>query len=89
MKKSIIEPIINVEGQNHVLDNLDNSEMPILTSVGFGRVSDSSNSYVSYIIKTQGDKVISIEVGEPNLKAIAVDEAKIAFVSTLLDKEDE
>lgn len=88
-KKSIVEPIIHVEGKDHIMENLDNSKMPILTSVGFGRVGENSNTYVSYTIKTQGDKVISIEVGEPNLKSIAVDEAKIAFVNNLMDKEND
>lgn len=88
-KKSIVEPIIHVEGKDHILENLDNSEMPILTSVGYARVGENSKTYVSYVIKTQGDKVISMEVGEPNLRAIALDEAKISFVNELMDSEED
>lgn len=62
------------------------SEERELISIGYAKSSDNSSSYVCYIIKSKGDKIISIEVGEPNMKLIAQDECKINFVTNFMDK---
>lgn len=89
-KTSVVKPLIRVEGQNHVLEDLfdgDPDDMPLMTSIGFMRLSPQSNTWISYIIVTRGKEVISIEVDEPNLRAIAEESAKINFVNSFIDQE--
>jgi hypothetical protein len=61
-------------------------ELPILTSVGMHKID---GLYVPYVIKTQGDKVVSFEPEEPNTKAIALSVAKINFVKKIQDYDYE
>lgn len=86
-KKKIVKPIIVNNNQPHVLEDKDNKDMPILKSIGFGKINPESNLYVSYIITSQGDQVLSIEVSDEDMKVIAMDEAKINFVNTFMDGE--
>lgn len=85
----VIKPLVQVEGEKHILQEAYEAgeDLPIITAVGFMRVAPGSKDFVSYKLKVQGREVISIEVGEPNLKAIAEDEAKIAFVTSFIDQE--
>lgn len=89
--EDVVEPIIVVDGEReHVLKTLFRDEKaPVLKSVGFAHIPGSSGfaQYVSYTIMSQGDKILNIEVSLPNLKKIAEDEAKTAFVSTFLGDE--
>lgn len=86
--ETIISPIIHVDGDTHPLFDLEaQNEMPILKSVGFAKVSPTSREYISYVMTTRGRKVLNIEVSEPNLKDISIDEAKTAFVTTFLNED--
>lgn len=82
----IVKPIISGDSKPHALSELiDGGEAPILTSIGYKQLS-GSNSWVSYVMQTRGREVISIEVDEPNVRAIAEDSAKINFVNKFMDQ---
>lgn len=66
----------------------DPESMPVMTAVGYMKASKIKNDFASYIVTFQGTKVLKIEIGEPNLRAIAEDEAKISFVTEFTDRED-
>ena len=87
----IVHPIIQVDGETHPLVEMFNEErledLPILTSVGYMRLGTGVANWVSYVMKTQGDKVLSIIVDELNLRAIAEESAKINFVQSFIDQE--
>lgn len=90
LKKPIIEPIIRFvnEPKEHVLEKLMSGETPpTLISVGSINVP-GTNTYVSYVLHSKGNEVLKIEVGEPNLKLISDDEAKINFVNHVLAPTD-
>jgi hypothetical protein len=84
MAKAPIKQVIKDENSPTIHPFI--SEERELVSIGYARASDGSNSYVSYTIVSKGDKIISITVGEPNMKLIVQDEAKINFVTNFLDK---
>ena len=87
-KKQVIVPSIKEEGKEHVLETLLNQdEAPILKSIGYAKVP-KSNNYVSYIITSKGDQVISIETDEPNLRSICEETAKINFVQEFMSREE-
>lgn len=89
-EEPVIKPLVKVSGEKHILETMfegDTDNMPILKSVGFAKASQSSTSWVSYVIKTQGARVLEIEVSEPDQKAIASDNAKTDFVRILVDEE--
>jgi len=90
--KSIVCPIGGSPGETHFLEDILNGpleEMPILKSVGFfNMIPGRQSQYVHYIIHTQGDRVLKIEVGEPNMRGIASDASKIDWVS-LFDGDDQ
>ncbi len=58
-----------------------------LTAIGYTRISERSNAYVSYKLHIKGNEVVGIEVSEPNLRLIAEESAKIDFVNAFTDKE--
>ncbi len=88
--ESVIKPIILVEGEPHPWQDMEkDGELPVITSVGYAKVSPHSRSYVSYVIKSQGPKVLSLEVSEPNKRLDSEIEAKISFSSVLVHMEDE
>lgn len=90
--ESIVSPEIRVAGETHPLEDLiygEGEEAPIMKAVGYMRLNTKvQNNYISYVVTFQGDKVLKIEVGEPNLKAIAEETAKIAFVNNFIDSEE-
>jgi len=61
--------------------------LPEMKAVGYMRVSPLKNEWVSYTVTFKGKEVLYIQVGEPNLKQIAVDESKIAFYDEIDEKE--
>ncbi len=88
-KKSIIRPLIQVDqGLKHPLEDVFNNPALLkeMKAVSMIRVP-GRNTFCSALIRFKGDQIISIEVGEPNLKAIAVDEAKINFVNEFLNED--
>ncbi len=87
---SIVKPQIRVAGETHILEAIfedKTKDLPEMKSVGYMRINQSSNNWLSYTITTKGNEVLSIEVGEPNLRAIVEDEAKIAFVNSFMNQE--
>jgi len=87
-KASVIKPIIKANGQDHVLELAEKKgPLPIFKAIGLSRLSPESRDFVSYVVTVQGDKCLSIEVSEPNLKAIIVDDAKTSFVQTFLSED--
>jgi hypothetical protein len=86
---AVVKPAIRSNEEKHLLEEIfegPEDEMPEIKSVGFSRIGNSNNSWVSYTITTKGKKVISFEVDEPNLREVAEEGAKIAFVTALADQ---
>jgi len=88
--ESIIKPtMVFNDGSKNAMVQLfegEQSELPLIKSIGYMRLPDS-NTYVSYVITTQGYSVVSIEVEEPNLRYVAEEASKISFVSTFMNEE--
>ena len=85
-KKSIVRPTVTFQNdtKEHAMEAILNKEAPpVVKSVGVFKLPNT-NQYVSFYMETQGDKVIKIEVEQPNLKAIAEESAKISFVNTFM-----
>jgi hypothetical protein len=60
--------------------------MPELKAVGYAK---TAKGWVSYTLTTKGKEVLSIEVSDPDQRQIAEEQAKIAFVETLVDRNIE
>lgn len=87
--KPLIQPIIRVEGESHIFEDMEAAdELPVITSIGYTRVAPNSRDYVSYVIKSKGREVLSIEVSEPNARLIAVDDAKLNFMTQFEDSDE-
>ncbi len=89
-EKNIVEPSIRFddEDKQHAFEALfESGEMPTITSIGYARVP-GKNTFCSFVMKSKGTEVLKIEMGEPNLRPIAEDEAKMNFVSQLMDTTD-
>lgn len=89
-KKVKVEQSIHFIGvdKKHVLETiLESKDAPEIVSVGTVKIPDT-NQYVSFTLTTKGNKVVKFEVGEPNIKLIAEDEAKIAFVNNFITYND-
>lgn len=86
--EDIVQPTISFDGdKEHALKALfKEDKAPVLKSIGYATIPgvERYGRYVSYVITSQGDKILNIEVGQPNLKAIAEDEAKISFVTEFM-----
>lgn len=79
---TIIRPLIQVAGEKHALQKIyDGEKKPVLKAIGYAQLKEGNN-WVSYVVTFQGDKVLSIEVDEPNLRQIAEESSKISFVTT-------
>ncbi len=90
-KKSIVEAIVKVEGdlKGHALSELfESNSAPVIKSVGHTRLP-GTNMHVSYTIHSKGTQVLKVEVGEPNVRPIAEEEAKLNFVDCFLNDEFE
>ena len=59
---------------------------PIRISVGYRQLA--FNKYCSYVIKSQGEKILEITESEPMPLYMAMNEAKVNFVTQLMDKHD-
>ncbi len=89
----IVRPTVFFEGdQEHALKKLfKDDSAPVLKSVGYARLPGLEGqhaAYVAYTLTTQGEKVLNIEVEQPNLRGIAEEAAKTAFVTELMRGED-
>jgi hypothetical protein len=88
--KDVVQPSIRFGEEKHILETLFDGKqenMPEIKSIGYKRLDDKPNSWISYVITTKGREVVSIEVEEPNLRGIAEESAKIAFVNCFVDSE--
>lgn len=80
-----IQPLVRAAGEKHILEELsEDGETPTLKSIGYAKMG---SGWVSYTVTTKGPKVISIECSDPDMRQIAEEQAKIAFVETFVDKE--
>ena len=59
-------------------------ELPILTSVGFNKMD---GLWRVYTLRTQGTKVLSVELTEGDTRFIALEEFKKIAVREFIDKE--
>lgn len=87
--KQIVEPTVKFVGDSkkHALQLLfEGEDVPVIKSVGTVGVPNT-NTWISFVLHSQGDKVIKIEAEEPNLRAIAEESAKISFVDTFMSVE--
>ncbi len=87
-KQSIVKPSVSFgDEKEHPLAVLfDSPNPPLIKSIGYMRVPDK-NTFVTYTIYSRGKEIVSVEVEEPNLRAIAEESAKIAFVSNFCNDE--
>lgn len=89
-KDSVVKPSMHFEGdKEHVLTTLlEEGDAPVLKSVGYTRLKTvkGQSSYVSYVITTQGEKVLKIDVEEPTQRYIAEEATKIAFVNHFMSE---
>ena len=87
---SIVETGIKITGSSpHVFEDLTkvDSEIPF-TAVGMVKVP-GARTYVSYTLTCLGKNIVKVEVGEPNLKLIVEDEAKISFVNNFMNSPND
>lgn len=93
-QESIIKPSIQFEGgKKHILEVMfdgENEDCPVLKSVGYAHIRNlpGQASFVSYVITSQGDKILNMEVEEPNMRYIAEESTKIAFVNAFMSGVD-
>lgn len=80
-----VTPIITVaDAPPHPLNELLNSsECPELKAVSVVHLP-GTNLYVSIAITYKGNQILRMDVGEPNLRSIAEDEAKIEFTQAFM-----
>jgi hypothetical protein len=91
-RETVVKPYIRVKGQPHRFEELDaQNKLPELTSIGLCKVSGLDegrrNDWISYVLKTRGREIISLEVSEPDHKAIAEDNCKTIFVNLFMNQE--
>ena len=78
---SFIKPLVTVEGQKNIYQELiEDGETPVITAVGCYNLKMGRHTWISYTLKIKGDRVISMEVSEPDMKAIAIESVKTDFV---------
>lgn len=65
---------------------MESVELPVVTSIGWVRTE--GNNWSVLIIRTQGDKVVSVEAEEPNMKPIAFETLKIKLIREVVDKSE-
>ena len=88
-KDPLIIPSIRVNGEKHILEEMfESGDMPEMKAVGFVKIGTLVSNWVSYTVTFRGNEVIKIECEEPNVKGIAEENAKIAFVGALIDQAD-
>lgn len=90
----LIKPDIIIPGVQHPLkeiyDSKPKEELPVLKAVGFFNLDPKRlHNFASYTVTFQGDKVLEIKVTEPNMRRIAEESTKIAFVTHFIDAYEE
>lgn len=84
---SIIKPLISIEGHEHVFQKLEKEgKLPEMKAIGYMDLGQGKiHNWVSYVITIKGNKVLSIEIDEPNMRQIAEEASKINFTTTFMD----
>ncbi len=86
----VICPLIQVVGEKHLLEKMwADGDTPEIKAVGYMRLGKEKHSWVSYTITTRGTAVTKIEIDEPNMREIAEESAKIAFVENLIGPSEQ
>lgn len=80
-----MEPALRFNGEKNPAEVaiLESKEAPIVKSIG---VMKTKEGYISFILTSQGGEVLKVEPGQPNLKGVAIGEAKINFEDTFLNE---
>lgn len=87
-KKVIVKPEIKTEETNALVELFEAGEAPILTSIGYAKLSEAGqNNWVAYTMKSKGKEVLSIDVTEPDARSVAEDLSKISFVNSFMAPE--
>lgn len=77
------------ESKESAFEKLFNAENPPeIKSVGTVHVP-GTNTHISFVMTTKGKEIISIDVDEPNLRAIAEETSKINFVNLFMNLQDD
>ncbi len=77
-KKNLVQPSVKFgDEENPIIPVFEDLE---IKSIGMVRLPNK-NTFASYVITSKGDKVLKIEVDEPNLRDITEECAKTHFVS--------
>lgn len=89
--KSVVEHNVKFENEANPVDStqgiFDEGSEKVVKSIGYTKIP-GKNQYISYVIYTKGLQVIKVEVDEPDLRAIAEDNSKAAFVNTFMADEE-
>jgi hypothetical protein len=75
--------------ENAVSENTSD-KVPTFKAVALVRIPEASSyeAYVSVVLTIKGNEVVDIKSSEPNLKSIAMEQAKIDFVKTFYDNDE-
>lgn len=66
----------------------DAKDLPEMRAVGVVKIEDRVSGYMPVILTIRGEKVVKVEMEEPNLHEIAVNMAKINFVHLFMGPEE-
>lgn len=88
---SIVCPLVRFDGDKHLLEEFlegPEEDHPEYKAVGYMRLNKGvTHGWVSYTVSIKGDKIQKIEISEPDMRQIAEETAKIAFVNDLVKEE--
>ena len=89
-RSTVVNPLVKVDGKPHVLEEIfdgPEAEIPELKAVGYAKIGNSRNAWVSYVVTFKGTKVIDIQVTDPELRTITEETTKIDFVTNFMDRD--
>ena len=68
----------------------DVSSLPIVKAISIVKIPDQPgySGWAAVEFTIQGEKILDIKAGEPNMKGIAIEEAKIKFVKNFYDEQE-
>jgi len=81
---NVIKPLVRINDAKHVLETAyDELTFPEMKAVGIMKTPNGS-SWLSYVITIAGDKVVSIEIAEPQQHMYSIMEAKASFEQDII-----
>lgn len=92
-KRAIIKPTIDFgDNKKHAMEKLLHGEeesLPTLKAVGVTKVllPNQTQAWTSYTVHFRGNNVVQVDVDEPNMAQIAVEQAKMNFVHIFMKDE--